>query len=110
MYSPKKPDNPFRGVRASDDPRSQQNLLFQSPKKSPAKKDRAVIEAKKIFTQKKHEIAENFLEELDNALTAGKIFEMASLTGGIKIVWTKKLNTTAGRANWKRETIKDQGV
>ena len=31
---------------------------------------------------------------------------MAASTGGVKIIWSKKLNTTAGRANWKRETIR----
>ena len=31
---------------------------------------------------------------------------MAASTGGIQIHWSKKLTTTAGRANWKRETIR----
>lgn len=53
-------------------------------------------------------MAENFLRELDEKITGGKIAEMAASTGGVKIIWSKKLNTTAGRANWKRETIRPQ--
>lgn len=77
-----------------------------SPKKlaSPVKLDRAAVQAKKNFSQMKHELAESFLKELDGIIAGGQIAEMAASTGGIKIVWSKKLNTTAGRANWKRET------
>lgn len=31
---------------------------------------------------------------------------MTAATGGIKLIWSKKLNSTAGRANWKREGTK----
>lgn len=75
-------------------------------KKSQSTWDRKASEARKAFAQKKNEIAETFLQELDELITDGKIFEMAALTGGIKIIWSKKLNTTAGRANWKRETMR----
>ncbi|KAI7779130.1 hypothetical protein LA080_001292 [Diaporthe eres] len=62
--------------------------------------------AKKAFEQSKHELADRFLHELDTLITDGKISELSAATGGIRIDWTNKLNTTAGRANWKRETIK----
>jgi predicted SprT family Zn-dependent metalloprotease len=62
--------------------------------------------AKKAFEQSKHELADKFLRELDTHITDGKISELSAATGGIRIDWTNKLNTTAGRANWKRETIK----
>lgn len=62
--------------------------------------------AKKAFEQSKHELAGRFLRELDTDITDGKISELSAATGGIRIDWTNKLNTTAGRANWKRETIK----
>jgi predicted SprT family Zn-dependent metalloprotease len=68
--------------------------------------ERQTYEAKKVFAQKKHEIANAFLRELDQSIADGKVSEMAALTGGITIIWSKKLNTTAGRANWKRETTK----
>ena len=35
---------------------------------------------------------------------------MAESAGGIKIVWSKKLNSTAGRANWKREALRTQNA
>ncbi|ROW00067.1 hypothetical protein VSDG_03511 [Cytospora chrysosperma] len=91
----------------------------QSPakKKSPAKKapSQAAVAraAKKAFEQSKHELAEAFLRELDERITGGRISEMSAETGGIRIEWTNRLNTTAGRANWRRETtrrLKDGAV
>jgi predicted SprT family Zn-dependent metalloprotease len=51
-------------------------------------------------------LAETFLKELDTTITNGQIAALAASTGGIKVIWSNKLNTTAGRANWKRETLK----
>ncbi|KAI6368045.1 hypothetical protein MCOR25_004728 [Pyricularia grisea] len=86
--------------------------LFQPPpvpsptKMSPTKKEQAVQrEAKKSFEGSKHEIANRFLHELDQVITEGRLTKLAESTGGIKLQWTKTLNTTAGRANWRRETI-----
>jgi len=99
-----------------NDEHSPRKQLFpdasQSPTKgSPKKKNglpkpASAREAKKAFEQSKHEIAAKFLEELDSVLTQGQLAELAASTGGIKLNWTNKLNTTAGRANWKRETIR----
>ncbi|RDA86271.1 hypothetical protein CP532_5080 [Ophiocordyceps camponoti-leonardi (nom. inval.)] len=72
------------------------------PQRSPAKTK------KKIFDAKKRSVADDFLRELDAEITHGKIAELAESTGGIKLVWTKTLNTTAGRANWRRETIRSK--
>ncbi|KAH8791635.1 SprT-like family-domain-containing protein [Hyaloscypha finlandica] len=77
-----------------------------SPRKSPVKQDRITKEAKKSFAQTKHALAEAFLLELDTKVTNGEISRLAGTTGGVKIIWSKKLNSTAGRANWKRETMK----
>ncbi|RGP71844.1 hmg box-containing [Fusarium longipes] len=71
-----------------------------SPKKDPRK------ETKKSFAARKHALAESFLLELDSKITQGRIAELAESTGGVKLVWTKTLNTTAGRANWRRETTR----
>ena len=76
------------------------------PKRSPVKQDRITKEAKKSFNKTKYELAESFLLELDTKVTNGEISRLAKLSGGVKILWNKKLNTTAGRANWKRETLK----
>ncbi|KAL8951677.1 MAG: hypothetical protein Q9222_002357 [Ikaeria aurantiellina] len=80
----------------------------RSPSKSPAKKDKQAAENRKVFNEKKFDLAASFLEELDHAITGGKIAELAALTGGVKLIWSKKLQSTAGRANWKREAIRSK--
>ncbi|KFY22432.1 hypothetical protein V493_06591, partial [Pseudogymnoascus sp. VKM F-4281 (FW-2241)] len=103
-FSPQKPLRPL-DLRPSpeEDPTS------SSPRKSsPAKKDKALMERKKRFNENKHAIAVSFLRELDDEITDGKVSSLAASTGGVTIVWSKKLNTTAGRANWKREAIRSR--
>ncbi|OAA59652.1 hypothetical protein SPI_05850 [Niveomyces insectorum RCEF 264] len=77
---------------------------------SPSKKSRAAVAtdkaAKKQFQQAKHALAEQFLAELDTTITQGALARLAEATGGVRIVWSNKLNTTAGRANWRRETLR----
>ncbi|KAK4242841.1 SprT-like family-domain-containing protein [Achaetomium macrosporum] len=63
-------------------------------------------ETKRTFEKTKHELAEQFVRELDTVITDGKLAELAASTGGIKLIWTNKLNTTAGRANWKYTTVR----
>ena len=60
---------------------------------------------KKAFEDSRSSLAESFLRELDDTITGGKLGELTRTTGGIKITWTNKLNTTAGRAHWKREAV-----
>jgi predicted SprT family Zn-dependent metalloprotease len=88
-------------------PESQQSPK-SSPRKlqSPFKRTKAELEAKKTFETTKHRIAEDFLGELDAVVTSGKVGELAASTGGVRFIWSKTLNSTAGRANWRRETIK----
>ena len=85
-------------------------VISPKKKKTPApKKDTAAVEAKearaqrKDFATNKHAIATAFLEELDTTICSGAIAELTTLTGGIKLIWSKTLKTTAGRANWRRE-------
>lgn len=61
---------------------------------------------RKDFATRKHAIAEAFLTELDTTICAGRISFLSEATGGIKLVWSKTLKTTAGRANWRREQIR----
>lgn len=83
-----------------------------SPRKSPGKglcmKDRKSTQQRKTFNEKKGEFASSFLKELDDTVANGQIATLASSTGGIRIVWSKKLNTTAGRANWKKEVSRSK--
>ncbi|GFP55135.1 HMG box-containing protein C19G7.04 [Trichoderma asperellum] len=62
-------------------------------------------QTKKSFDAKKGQLATDFLRQLDAQITNGKIGELTETTGGVKIVWSKTLKTTAGRASWKRETV-----
>jgi predicted SprT family Zn-dependent metalloprotease len=69
--------------------------------KAKAAQDRLDRAAKKEFNAQKDKLARDFLLELDNKLTGGQISEMAGDSGGVEIVWSKTLNTTAGQALWK---------
>lgn len=109
-YSPQKPlMSPKKNRKALQDDSDSPSA---SPKKttSPTKKTRAAIDAKKDFENKKHKLVEDFFAELDTKITNGKIGELATLTGGVKFIWSKTLNSTAGRANWKRETTKHRNL
>lgn len=46
------------------------------------------------------------MQELDEKVTHGRVAELAASGGGVNIIWNKKLNSTAGRANWRRECVK----
>ncbi|EEY21317.1 HMG box-containing protein [Verticillium alfalfae VaMs.102] len=63
---------------------------------------------KKGFEQSRQHLGEIFLTELDDAILQGQLRKLTKSTGGIKIVWSKKLNTTAGRANWRKEKLPDR--
>ncbi|KAF1844027.1 uncharacterized protein K460DRAFT_342924 [Cucurbitaria berberidis CBS 394.84] len=61
---------------------------------------------RKDFATRKHAMAEAFLVDLDATISQGRIATLSQATGGIKLVWSKTLKTTAGRANWRREQIR----
>lgn len=61
---------------------------------------------RKSFAEKKHDIAASFLTELDNTICSGTVSSLSQATGGIKLIWSNTLKTTAGRANWRREAIR----
>ncbi|KAI1004782.1 hypothetical protein K3495_g3435 [Podosphaera aphanis] len=104
-YSPVKKFVPVPKLRPGD---SANFPPTKSPQRSHVKQSVAAKVSKKLFSERKHSLAETFLKELDEKITQGEISRLAASTGGIKIVWSKKLNSTAGRANWKRETIKQK--
>lgn len=99
-HSPKKQLFPPSAVSQSPSKRS------SSPKKGQPSQATVLKAAKKAFEQAKHDLADEFLLELDERITNKEISELSAATGGIRIEWTNRLLTTAGRANWKRETIK----
>ena len=75
----------------------------KGPTKSPTKKDE---QAAKAFNAEKSSLATTFLAELDDKITNSQVSNLAASTGGISIIWSKKLSSTAGRANWRREAIR----
>ncbi|TAQ85821.1 hypothetical protein B7494_g5834 [Chlorociboria aeruginascens] len=102
-FSPKKTPRPLlQSIR------DRESKIPNTSTASPQKRDseRRAREVKKAFSLEKQEIAESFLAELDATITGGRILEMTAPTGGIKIIWKKSLTTTAGRANWKRESVR----
>lgn len=84
-----------------------------SPRKKPSKKPTSspnevkVIRAqRKAFLETRSELAAAFLTELDEKITSGEIHSLSASTGGIHLVWSKTLRSTAGRATWRRETVR----
>ncbi|KAL8807362.1 MAG: hypothetical protein Q9223_004381, partial [Gallowayella weberi] len=80
----------------------------RSPSRSPCKKDKQAAERRKTFNEKKYDLAVSFLQELDRKITNGQIADLTESTGGVHLVWSKKLQSTAGRANWKREALRSK--
>ena len=66
------------------------------------KPDREAARQKKLFRVTKQKTAEAFLAEVDQEVTGGRIGELCRNTGGVNLIWSKKLVSTAGRAQWKR--------
>ncbi|KAL7932372.1 SprT-like family domain-containing protein [Trichoderma chlorosporum] len=67
-------------------------------------------QTKKSFDAQKSQLAIDFLQQLDTQITHGRIGQLTESTGGVKIVWSNTLKTTAGRANWKREAVVSKHV
>ncbi|KAK5057551.1 hypothetical protein LTR84_011551 [Exophiala bonariae] len=89
----------------------------QSPMKSPEKEEkkrlldlkRAAVAKKKDFDDRKERLAIDLLNELDSKIAKSQLSTLAASSGGIHIIWSKTLRSTAGRANWKRTASKISG-
>lgn len=77
-------------------------------KKAETEKNKAAKARRLSFNNKKADFAQNFLTVLDDAVAEGKVRQNASSTGGVKITWSKTLQKTAGRAQWRGERIRDK--
>ncbi|KKK25041.1 hypothetical protein AOCH_003061 [Aspergillus ochraceoroseus] len=73
-------------------------------KRAETEAKKAALERKKSFDSKKASLAEEFLKALDDAVADGQVQKRSADTGGVRIVWSKTLQTTAGRASWKRDS------
>jgi predicted SprT family Zn-dependent metalloprotease len=78
-------------------------------KKAEAEAKRAAKARRDSFNNKKANFAETFLHVLDNAVSGGEVDRLAQPTGGVKIIWSKTLQKTAGRAQWRSERVECQG-
>ncbi|KAH6606297.1 hypothetical protein Trco_005450 [Trichoderma cornu-damae] len=103
MYIKETNQNPGRNWDEPHVPRKTSPAQSNVPKTAPAPK-----QTKKSFDAKKCQLATDFLQQLDAHITHGKIGELTESTGGVKIVWSNTLKTTAGRANWRRESVKSK--
>ncbi|EGO55096.1 hypothetical protein NEUTE1DRAFT_130971 [Neurospora tetrasperma FGSC 2508] len=115
-HSPTKKEPLFSSTKPpTSDATSTRGTSITSPKKnppatSPSKAATALLAresrlARQLFDTHKHSLATHFLSLLDARLTSSRLSALTASTGGIKLVWSKTLNTTAGRANWKKESI-----
>ncbi|GAM89291.1 hypothetical protein ANO11243_073280 [Dothideomycetidae sp. 11243] len=105
-YSPTKPKpSPsklrFRPVEDTTPPSSPSRS--KAPASSP-RKSRAEIAERKAFDEAKSSLAATFLAELDTAVCSGAISRATAATGGVQLLWSKTLNSTAGRATWRRSS------
>jgi hypothetical protein len=65
---------------------------------------------KQTFDETKAQLAYDFLKELDDDVSGGKIASMTASTGGVKVIWNKKFRSTAGRAKLRREKTDELGT
>ena len=115
QYSPRKyPSSSSRNFdpfeNDAENSRSLNDSPSKKPKGSPSKIKKQELERRKDFNAKKNELAIKFLEELDNTVAGSRVALSAASTGGIRIIWSKTLQSTAGRANWKREAVRAKGT
>ncbi|OTA99310.1 hypothetical protein M426DRAFT_325231 [Hypoxylon sp. CI-4A] len=100
QHSPdKKPESPKKKIAKVQDAVT---LKAENKRKygtSPEKRD-----ARKAFDAAKEKLARNFLIELDERVTDGRLATLTGDTGGLQIKWSNTLLTTAGRAHWKCKT------
>lgn len=74
--------------------------------KNPVERDSKKAQQKMTFDKEKHSLGALFLKDLDLRVNNGQLEALAASTGGINLIWSKKLTSTAGRANWRREIVR----
>ncbi|KAK3347479.1 SprT-like family-domain-containing protein [Neurospora tetraspora] len=100
-----KPPSSEEATNSPDKKKKPARRAQPSPQKAAALLARESRLARQAFDAHKHSLATHFLALLDARLTSSRLSALTASTGGIKLVWSKTLNTTAGRANWKKESI-----
>jgi predicted SprT family Zn-dependent metalloprotease len=107
-YSPRKAPKPqLKSLISLDQSSSDISLSPAKAKTTQARVDRA---AKKAWLAERVKLAQDFLLELDEVLAKGEISLRSQSTGGVKINWNPRLNSTAGQARWKRVQIQSKNA
>lgn len=109
-------DGTGRDSTSSAEPGSTPPVMQKQPKtpsktalkKAEVEKNKAAKARRLSFNNKKDDFAQAFLTVLDDAVAEGKVCQLAVATGGVKITWSKTLQKTAGRAQWKGERFRDR--
>ncbi|EME39984.1 hypothetical protein DOTSEDRAFT_56306 [Dothistroma septosporum NZE10] len=104
QYSPQKPLKSPRKLKLQPNDEPGTPTTSQAKRNSPTRRTKAELEIRKDFESRKHALAKCFLSELDLTVTSGKVAQLSASTGGVQLLWSKTLNSTAGRANWRRES------
>jgi len=58
---------------------------------------------KQAFQKSKNELASQYLLLIDTKVFDGELDRITKPTGGVHLVWNSHLQTTAGRAAWRKE-------
>ena|SRR5271156_3544885 len=76
--------------------------------KAPTQKVSNATKAEKEFLKSREQIAIDFVREIDDKVMDGKLGQATGATGGVKLVWSTRFRTCAGRAHWKN--VKDRNA
>jgi hypothetical protein len=83
------------------------NTPLKSPSKSSSKASSTstltnLNKIKKAFLQAREQLALDLVREIDDKVMGGKLSASTTTTGGVKLLWSARLRTAAGRAHWTR--------
>jgi hypothetical protein len=101
------PSSESEGENAPPSPSTSPRKQRSPQKRVNGSPTKAARDMKKAWDVRKKQMATDFLKELDDTIAQSKLAEMTAESGGVQVIWSKKLNSTAGRANWRREKIRD---
>lgn len=73
--------------------------------KAVPKESKEKQESKRAFNLRKKQLAVEFLRTVDDEISNGEVARKTASTGGVKIVWSKTLRTTAGTARWRMDKL-----
>jgi SprT-like family len=68
-----------------------------------------VTPEQKAFNKSRIQTANEMIKKIDDKLTNGAIALLTQPTGGIKVFWSSRLRSTAGRAHTQRKTSREPG-